>query len=127
MSASARLDAAFAALADPTRRAILARLALGEASVAELAEPFDISQPAISKHLKMLERAGLVSVGQDAQRRPRRVEPEALVEAAAWIERLREAVEANYRRLDALLEELQRVTPGKRKRARKRVKRRRTS
>lgn len=113
MNMSARLDAAFAALADPTRRAILARLALGEASVAELAAPFAISQPAISKHLKMLERAGLVTVGQEAQRRPRRVEPEALKEAAAWIERFREAAEANYRRLDALLEEMQRVAVGK--------------
>lgn len=113
MNATARLDAAFAALADPTRRAILARLALGEASVAELAEPFAISQPAISKHLKILERAGLIAVGQDAQRRPRRVEPEALTEAAAWIERFREAVELNYRRLDALLEEMQRMAPGK--------------
>ncbi|MBI1187164.1 MAG: metalloregulator ArsR/SmtB family transcription factor [Alphaproteobacteria bacterium] len=127
MNASSRLDAAFAALADPTRRAILARLASGEASVAELAAPFDISQPAISKHLKMLERAGLISVGQDAQRRPRRVEADALQEAAAWIERFREAVEANYQRLDALLEVMQRAaTPrraaGAKKRARRKKK-----
>lgn len=95
------------ALADPTRRAILARLARGEASVAELAEPFDISQPAISKHLKILERAGLVSVGQHAQRRPRRIEAKPLAEASAWIESYRDLWEANFQRLDALLEELQ--------------------
>jgi DNA-binding transcriptional ArsR family regulator len=79
--ASERLDATFAALADPTRRAILARLATGEASVSELAEPFAISQPAISKHLKVLERAGLISRGRDAQRRPRRMEVKPLAEA----------------------------------------------
>jgi DNA-binding transcriptional ArsR family regulator len=102
-----RLDLTFMALADPTRRAILARLALGEASVGELAEPFAISQPAISKHLKVLERAGLVSIGQDAQRRPRRLEGEPMKEAEVWIERLRHVWEANYARLDALLVELQ--------------------
>ena len=102
----ARLDATFAALADPTRRAILARLARGEAAVTELAEPFKISQPAISKHLKMLERAGLVSVGQDAQRRPRRLEAKPLAEAHVWIEGYREIWEANFQRLDALLQEL---------------------
>lgn len=107
MTASERLDATFAALADPTRRAILARLAKGEASVNELAEPFDISQPGISKHLKILERAGLVSVAQDGQRRPRRIEPKPLVEASEWIERYRDMWEANFERLDALLEELQ--------------------
>jgi DNA-binding transcriptional ArsR family regulator len=107
-TASQRLDATFMALADPTRRAILARLARGEASVAELAAPFRISQPAISKHLKVLERAGLVSIGQDAQRRPRRIEARPLAEASAWIERYREVWEANFERLDALLEELQR-------------------
>jgi DNA-binding transcriptional ArsR family regulator len=106
-AAGERLDATFLALADPTRRAILARLARGEASVNELAEPFAMSQPAISKHLKMLERAGLISVGQDGQRRPRRLVPEPLVEASACIERFREVWEVNYRRLDALLEELQ--------------------
>jgi DNA-binding transcriptional ArsR family regulator len=100
------LDATFFALADPTRRAILARLAEGEASVGELAAPFDVSQPAISKHLKVLERAGLVSVGQDGQRRPRRLEPEALDEAKEWIERYRTIWESNFRRLDALLDEL---------------------
>jgi len=111
MKPSERLDATFMALADPTRRAILARLALGEASVAELNQPFDMSQPAISKHLKVLERAGLVSIGQDAQRRPRRIEAEPLMQANAWLERYREIWEANYARLDELLKELQ----GKRK------------
>ena len=106
MNISDQLDATFFALADPTRRAILARLADGEASVTELAEPFDMSQPAISKHLKVLERAGLVSVGQDAQRRPRRLEPEALEAASEWIERYREIWETNFQRLDALLDEL---------------------
>lgn len=104
------LDATFLALADPTRRAILARLALGEASVSELAAPFAISQPAISKHLKMLERAGLISVGHDAQRRPRRLEPAPLAEASAWIEQYRAIWEGNYQRLDALLAELQPTT-----------------
>jgi DNA-binding transcriptional ArsR family regulator len=103
---SERLDATFAALADPTRRAILARLATGEASVKELAEPFDMSQPAISKHLKVLGRAGLISMAIDAQRRPRRLEPKRLEEAVDWIERYREIWEQNYQRLDALLEEL---------------------
>lgn len=102
-----QLDATFFALADPTRRAILARLATGEASVGELTAPFDMSQPAISKHLKVLERAGLVSVEQDGQRRPRRLEPEPLEAATKWIERYREVWEANFRRLDALLDELQ--------------------
>jgi DNA-binding transcriptional ArsR family regulator len=100
------LDATFAALADPTRRAILARLASGEASVTELAAPFSMSQPAISKHLKVLERAGLISLGRDAQRRPRRLEGRPLGEATAWLERYRRFWEGNYQRLDALLEEL---------------------
>jgi DNA-binding transcriptional ArsR family regulator len=108
MTAAERLDATFTALADPTRRAILARLARGDASVTELAAPFRISQPAISKHLKVLERAGLVSTGQDAQRRPRRIEAQPLAEASAWIEKHREICEANFQRLDALLEDLQR-------------------
>lgn len=107
MTPSERLDATFAALADPTRRAILARLATGKASVNELAEPFDMSQPAVSKHLKVLERAGLISMDIDAQRRPRRLEPKRLQEAVDWIERYREIWEQNYHRLDALLEELQ--------------------
>ena len=107
---SDRLDATFLALADPTRRAILARLARGEASVTELAEPFAISQPAISKHLKILERAGLITVGQEAQRRPRRFEGKPLAEANAWLERYRASWEANFERLDGVLEELQRRT-----------------
>lgn len=107
MQLEQRLDATFMALADPTRRAILARLAQGEASVGELAQPFAMSQPAISKHLKVLERAGLVSRGKDAQRRPVRAEPEPLSQAAAWIERYREVLEAGYVRLDALLEQQQ--------------------
>ena len=105
VDASADLDATFAALADPTRRAILARLATGEASVGELAEPFAMSQPAISKHLKVLERAGLIRRGRDAQRRPCRLEAKPLQEANAWIERYREICEGNYARLDALLVE----------------------
>lgn len=101
-----RLDAIFAALADPTRRAILARLALGEATVAELAEPFAMSQPAISKHLKVLEAAGLISGSQVAQRRPRRLEAEPLAEASSWLEGYRQFWEGSYQRLDALLAEL---------------------
>jgi DNA-binding transcriptional ArsR family regulator len=103
-----RLDATFLALADPTRRAILSRLARGEASVGELAEPFTMSQPAISKHLKILERAGLISVSQDAQRRPRRLEGQPLAEASAWLEEYRDIWEASFQRLDRLLSELQR-------------------
>jgi DNA-binding transcriptional ArsR family regulator len=96
----------FAALADPTRRAILARLASGEASVLELAAPFALSQPAISKHLKVLERAGLVSRGRDAQRRPCRLEAKPLAEATEWLESYRRFWEGSFQRLDALLEEL---------------------
>jgi DNA-binding transcriptional ArsR family regulator len=103
------LDATFAALADSTRRAILARLATGEATVNELAAPFDITQPAISKHLKVLERAGLITRGRDAQRRPRKLEPRPLAEATDWIERYRKIWEANYNRLDALLQEMKRT------------------
>lgn len=101
-----RLNATFAALADPTRRAILARLARGEASVMELAEPFPISQPAISKHLRVLERAGLISSSRAAQRRPRRLEPEPLAELSQWLDGYREHWQGTYRRLDALLSEL---------------------
>src|SRR6186713_710411 len=90
------LDATFAALADPTRRAIIARLASGEASVNELAAPFDMSQPAISKHLKVLERAGLISRGRDAQRRPRKLEPKPLAEATAWLEKYRRFWEGSF-------------------------------
>jgi DNA-binding transcriptional ArsR family regulator len=100
------LDATFAALADPTRRAILARLAAGEASVAELAAPFRMSQPAISKHLKVLERAGLVTSGRDAQRRPRRLDARPLAEATAWLEEYRRFWEGSFHRLDSVLGEL---------------------
>lgn len=117
MPPSERLDLTFAALADPTRRAILARLASGEATVTELAEPFEISQPAISKHLKVLERAGLISVDIDAQRRPRKLEPKRLAEVVDWIERYRKVFEQNYQRLDVLLEQMQ-AKPTRRKRTR---------
>ena len=100
------LDTTFAALADPTRRAILARLAAGEASVRELAEPFAMTQPAISKHLKVLERAGLISRGRDAQRRPCRLEAARLAEATEWLEGYRRFWEGSFHRLDALLDEL---------------------
>ena len=106
MESTELLNATFAALADPTRRAILARLASGEASVTELAEPFDMSQPAISKHLKVLERAGLVVPGQDAQRRPRKLNPRPLSDALSWIETYRKQWEASFARLDVVLEEL---------------------
>jgi DNA-binding transcriptional ArsR family regulator len=106
MKRSERLNATFAALADPTRRAILARLAAGEASVLELAKPFAMSQPAISKHLKVLERAGLISRGRDAQRRPCRIEAKPLAEADDWLEEYRRIWEENFQRLDALLDEL---------------------
>ena len=118
MQASERLDLTFAALADPTRRAILARLATGRATVTELAEPFEMSQPAISRHLKVLERAGLISVDVDAQRRPRKLEPKRLKEAVDWIEHYREIFEQSYQRLDALLEELQ-AKPSRRKRTKR--------
>ena len=101
-----QLDTTFAALADPTRRAILARLIEGEATVMELAEPFSMSQPSISKHLKVLEGAGLISRSRDAQRRPCRLEAKPLAEANAWLERYREIWEGNFLRLDALLDEL---------------------
>jgi len=100
------LDATFAALADPTRRAILARLALGEASVTELAEPFAMSQPAMSKHLKVLEKAGLISRGRDAQKRPCRIEAKPLGQATEWLEKYRKIWEAQFARLDDLLEEM---------------------
>ena len=116
MTYSDRLDATFAALADPTRRAIIARLASGDASVSELARPFDMSQPAISKHLKVLERAGIISRGRDAQRRLSRLEAKPLGEADEWLEGYRKLWEGTFQRLDALLAELQ----GKdKKRARK--------
>ncbi len=101
------LDATFSALADPTRRAILARLALGEASVAELAEPFEMSQPAVSKHLKVLENAGLVSRGRHAQQRPARLEATPLRDALEWIETYRRHWEESLDRLGAYLKRLQ--------------------
>ena len=106
MQVTHRLDAIFSALADPTRRAIIARLASGQAAVNELAQPFAMSQPAISKHLKVLERAGLISRGREAQRRPRRLEAKRLAEADKWLERYRQLWEGNYQRLDTLLDEL---------------------
>ena len=106
MNREAQLNATFAALADPTRRAILARLASGEATVSELAAPFDMSQPAVSKHLKVLERAGLIACGHDAQRRPRTLNARPLSEASGWIETYRRQWEAAFARLDDVLEEL---------------------
>src|SRR6202166_5117521 len=106
MNHSQRLNSTFAALADPTRRAILARLVSGEAWVLELAKPFAMTQAAISKHLKVLERAGLISRGRDAQRRPSRLEGRRLKQAADWISTYREFWEASYRRLDDYLHEL---------------------
>lgn len=103
---AASLDATFSALSDPTRRAILARLANGEATVNELAAPFQLSQPAISKHLKVLEKAGLITRGRDAQRRPCRIEAGPLAEANEWLGEYRKLWEANFGRLDALLDEL---------------------
>ncbi|MDX2175849.1 MAG: metalloregulator ArsR/SmtB family transcription factor [Candidatus Sumerlaeia bacterium] len=100
------LSLTFQALADPTRRAILARLSRGSASVAELAEPFAMSQPAISKHLRVLERAGLVAAGQSAQRRPRRLDAAKLEEAARWLEGYRQFWEARFQRLDDVLKDL---------------------
>ncbi len=110
---SDHLDATFAALADPTRRAILARLATGEASVTELAGPFAISQPAISKHLMVLERAGLITRGRDAQRRPCRIDGRPLADASAWLERYRAVWDGNFRRLDALLHRMQDGKPAR--------------
>lgn len=108
MTPDQRLDATFSALADPTRRAILARLASGDASVLELAEPFAMSQPAVSKHLKVLERAGLITRSRDRQRRPCRLEAQPLGAATAYLERYRRFWEGQYRKLDDLLARLQR-------------------
>ena len=101
------LSTKFAALADPTRRAILARLALGETSVSELAKPFAMSLPAVSKHLKVLERAGLIGRSREAQWRPCRIEPEALKEVDGWLEQYRRLWEERFERLDAYLKTLQ--------------------
>jgi DNA-binding transcriptional ArsR family regulator len=112
------LSTTFAALADPTRRAILARLTAGEASVTELAEPFDMSMPAVSKHLKVLERAGLVARGREAQWRPCRLDPAPLKDVAEWVERYRAMWEQRFDRLDNYLRQLQREekTHGRQKR-----------
>jgi DNA-binding transcriptional ArsR family regulator len=112
------LDATFAALADPTRRAILARLAAGEASVNELAQPFAMTQPAISKHLKVLERAGLITRGVDAQRRPRRLDPAPLAAANRWLENYRLLWEANFQRLDLVLGDMKSSRSARRRAAR---------
>ena len=111
-SAPGGLDAVFAALSDPTRRAILTRLAAGEASVNELAAPFEMSQPAVSKHLKVLERAGLVTRGMDRQRRPARLNAAPMKEAVAWLEEFSRFWKSSFDQLDALLEELKSVDPG---------------
>jgi len=116
--ATDQLSTTFAALADPTRRAILARLAAGEAPVTELAKPFAMSLPAISKHLKVLERAGLISQGRDAQRRPRRLEARPLAEATGWLERYRRFWEGNFQRLDVVLDELKTMETKHRRRVR---------
>ena len=105
-SQASHLDATFAALADPTRRAILAKLASGQASVSELAEPFEMTQPAISKHLKVLERAGLISRERDAQRRPSRLVARPLAEASEWLEQYRQFWGASFQRLDGLLDSM---------------------
>jgi DNA-binding transcriptional ArsR family regulator len=114
------LSAKFSALADPTRRAILARLALGETSVSELAEPFAMSLPAVSKHLKVLETAGLIKRGREAQWRPARIEPEALKEVDGWLEQYRQLWEERFDRLDAYLKTLQAKEKKKRVRAKRR-------
>lgn len=120
MNSPTRLDATFAALADPTRRAILARLATGEATVGELGEPFAMSQPAISKHLRVLELAGLISRGRDAQRRPCRIEAAPLAEANAWLERYRQLWELRFDDLDRLLEDMKAAEkPARKPRARR--------
>ena len=112
--AQSRLDATFAALADPTRRAILAKLASGRASVTELAEPFAMTQPAISKHLKVLERAGLIARDRDAQRRPSRLVAKPLAEASEWLEHYRRFWETSFQRLDGLLDEMKATTKTRR-------------
>ena len=117
MMTESNLDATFAALADPTRRAILARLALGETSVTELAAPFQMTMPAISKHLKVLEKAGLIHRGRDAQTRPSRLNAEALKTAADWIDEYRKFWEASFDRLDEYLQKLQADSQSKPKRS----------
>ncbi len=111
-SAMEQIDAAFFALSDPTRRAILARLATGEATVTELTAPFELTQPAISKHLKVLEQAGLIARRIDGTRRPCRLQPEGLDTVDQWLAMLRKTLESNYARLDALLARMQAASPG---------------
>ena len=118
-----RLSTTFAALADPTRRAILARLALGETSVTELAQPFEMSLPAVSKHLKVLERAGLIARGREAQWRPCRIEPRALKDVDAWLERYRRFWDASLDRLDAYLRQMQAKESKEKKRGRRKYRR----
>ena len=120
MISSNQMDLTFAALADPTRRAILLRLASGEASVKELARPFAMSQPAISKHLKVLQRAGLIAHGQDAQRRPRRIQGHRLGAATEWLQQFREFWEGSFQRLDDLLDEMKATERKKEHRKRRR-------
>jgi DNA-binding transcriptional ArsR family regulator len=120
LAAQTGLDATFAALADPTRRAILARLSSGEASVKELVEPFAMTQAAISKHLKVLERAGLISRNRDAQRRPSQLVATPLAEASEWLEQYRRFWETSFQRLDGLLSELKAPVKKKKPRSRKR-------
>jgi DNA-binding transcriptional ArsR family regulator len=123
MTFESNLDATFAALADPTRRAILARLASGEASVMELAKPFAMSQPAISRHLRVLERAGVISSDRDAQRRPRRLEARPLAEATEWLENYRQFWETRFQQLDGLLDEMKKLDrKARRKKSRSRSK-----
>ena len=117
---AAKLDSTFAALADPTRRAIVARLATGDATVQELAAPFDISLPAISRHLKVLEQAGLIKRGRDAQRRPCSLDPEALARATEWIDHTRKAWEDRFDRLADYLKQLQEAAPKEKPHDRKR-------
>ncbi|MEI1279163.1 metalloregulator ArsR/SmtB family transcription factor [Leptospira venezuelensis] len=119
LSQSSRLDATFAALSDPTRRAILSRLANGEVSVMDLAKPFSMSQPAISKHLKVLERAGLISGIKDAQKRLRKLEAKPLEEATEWLENYRKFWEGRFNQLDSLIEELKLSKQPSRKRKNK--------
>ncbi len=122
MTNAQRLDATFFALAHPTRRAILGRLAGGEASVAELTEPFAMSQPAVSRHLKVLEKAGLIRRSRDAQRRPCRLEAKPMMEARAWIDDYRQHWESAYRRLDSLLNETKHAGEASQKRRSRRTK-----
>lgn len=115
MISEANLDSAFSALADPTRRAILSRLALGEATVNELADPFDVSQPAISQHLKVLEQAGLINQRVDGTRRPRRLSKEGIDRMDQWLAMLRKSLEQNYERLDQVLAAIDPNTKGEKK------------